>query len=150
MHVIIKKKDEGGVVMLSKPIRQKLVETLVEKENPAFILLFGSYAKGTARGDSDVDLAYYTEQPLSSYERFILAGELAQICETDVDLVNIREIDTIFAFQIFSTGILLDCFDENEFVKQRIKAFRMYAELNEQRAEILRSIQERGSVFGNE
>ncbi|WP_106495742.1 type VII toxin-antitoxin system MntA family adenylyltransferase antitoxin [Lentibacillus sp. Marseille-P4043] len=136
--------------MLSEQIRQKLVETLTEKVNPAFILLFGSYAKERARGDSDVDLAYYKEQPLSSYELFILTGELAQICGKDVDLVNIREIDTVFAMQIFSTGKLIECRDENEFVKQRIKAYHMYAELNEQRAEVLRSIQERGSVFGDE
>lgn len=150
MLVIIKEKEESGEVMLSEQIRHKLVNALTEKANPAFILLFGSNAKGTAREDSDVDLAFYTEQPLSPYERFILAGELAQICEKDVDLVNIREIDTVFVMQIFSTGKLLACRDENEFVKQRIKAIRMYVELNEQRAEVLRSIQERGSVFGDE
>ena len=136
--------------MLSERMKQQLVKTLSERVNPAFILLFGSHAKGTAREDSDIDLAYYAVHPISSYERFLLTGELAQICQVDVDLVNIREINTVFAMQIFSTGELLACQDENEFVKQRMKAFSMYAELNEQRAEVLRSIQDRGSVFGDE
>lgn len=150
MLVIIEKKDESGEGMLSEQMKQQLVKVLSERVNPAFILLFGSHAKGNAREDSDIDLAYYAPHQLSFYERFLLAGELAQICQVNVDLVNIREIDTVFSMQIFSTGELLACQDENEFVKQRMKAFSMYAALNEQRVEILRSIQDRGSVFGDE
>lgn len=136
--------------MLSEEIKKELVDLLNERVNPSFILLFGSYARGTAREDSDIDLAYYSVDILSSYDRFILAGELAQVCKREVDVANIREVDTVFAMQIFSTGKLLACGDENEFIKQRMKAFSMYINLNQQRADILQSIQERGSVFGDE
>ncbi|ARK22081.1 type VII toxin-antitoxin system MntA family adenylyltransferase antitoxin [Sporosarcina ureae] len=138
--------------MLSEEIKKEVVDLLNERVNPSFILLFGSHGKGTAREDSDIDLGYYAVDLLSSYERFILAGELAQVAKREVDLVNIREVDTVFAMQIFSTGKLLSCRDENEFIKQRMKAISMYINLNlnQQRAEVLQSIRERGSVFGDE
>ena len=136
--------------MLSEEIKKELVAMLNERVNPSFIIIFGSYAKGTAREDSDIDLGYYAVDLLSSYERFILAGELAQVAKREVDLVNIREVDTVFAMQIFSTGKLISCRDENEFLKQRMRAFSMYIDLNQQRADILQSIQKRESVFCDE
>lgn len=54
----------------------------------------------------------------------------------------------MFAAQIFSSGIVIDCKDENTFVKERMKALSMYVTLNEQRAEILKAIEDRGSVYG--
>ncbi|TCI47407.1 nucleotidyltransferase domain-containing protein [Exiguobacterium sp. SH3S2] len=133
--------------MISEKVRQMIIETLQRETDADFILLFGSFAKGTDREDSDVDLAYFSQKRLSPYERFNLASELALLCGRDVDLVDIREVDTVFAMQIFSEGIPLLIRDENEWVRQRIKAYRMYAELNEQRDIVLKEIKARGSVF---
>lgn len=132
----------GDNGMLCEQVKQQIVALLTEAVQPAFIVLFGSYAKNTARSDSDVDIAYYSEQSISPYNRFIMMGELAMICGAEVDLINIREVDTVFAMQIFAYGQLLACSDENEFVKQRMKALRMYVELNEQREVVLQSIRE--------
>lgn len=125
-----------------------VVEKLALAVNPAFVIVFGSYAQGSAREDSDLDIAYFAEKQLSAYDRFILAGEIAQSCNVDVDLVDIKTVDTVFAAQIFSRGNVIDCKDENTFVKERMKALSMYVTLNEQRAEILKAIEERGSVYG--
>lgn len=138
---------EGGGNMVSDVINQEVIETIRQKTDADFILLFGSFAKGTARDDSDIDLAYFSQKRLSPYERFTLGNEVALLCGRDVDLVDIREVDTVFAMQIFSEGIPLLVQDENEWVRQRIKAYRMYAELNEQRQMIVNNIQSRGSVF---
>ncbi|KAA0955963.1 nucleotidyltransferase domain-containing protein [Sporosarcina sp. ANT_H38] len=125
-----------------------IIEVLNEHVDPSFILLFGSYVKGLAREDSDIDIAYFSETTLTNYERFLVAGDLAEKCQIDVDLVDIKQVDTVFAVQIFSTGVLMDCADENEYIKQRMKAYSMYVTLNEQRIEILQGIEERGSIFG--
>lgn len=135
--------------MLPVQTKQQIIRILQEQVQPAFVLLFGSFAQGTQRADSDVDIAYFSEKTLTNYERFLLAGELAQACQADVDLIDIKKVDTVFAVQIFATGILLDCANESEFIKQRMRAFSMYATLNEQRAEILRNISERGSVYSD-
>ncbi|KOS64517.1 nucleotidyltransferase domain-containing protein [Lysinibacillus agricola] len=125
-----------------------VVEKLASAVKPAFVIVFGSYAHGSAREDSDLDIAYFADKPLSGYERFLVAGEIAQFCNVDVDLVDMKTVDTVFAAQIFSSGMVIDCQDENTFIKERMKALSMYVTLNEQRAGILKAIEERGSVYG--
>lgn len=136
--------------MLTKEIEQQLIDTINKQLNTHFIVLFGSFAKGTAREDSDIDLAYFSDQQLSSYERFILAGELATVAGHEVDLVDIKEIDTVFTMQIFSEGVPIYMQDENAFIRQKMRAYSMYATLSEQRAGIIEAIKQRGSVLGNE
>jgi len=53
-----------------------VVEKLASAVNPVFVIVFGSYAQGLAREDSDLDIAYFADKPLSGYERFLLAGEI--------------------------------------------------------------------------
>lgn len=134
--------------MLPNEIKEAIVQKLTKALKPDFVILFGSFAQNRLREDSDVDLAYYSSRKLTDYNRFLLSGELADLCGRDVDLVDLKEIDTIFAAQIFSTGILLSCQNESEFIKQRMRVYSMYATLNEQRAEIIKNIKNRGSVFG--
>lgn len=136
--------------MLSEELTQQLIDIINQHVQPDFILLFGSFAKGNAREDSDIDLAYFSKQPLSSYERFNLAGELAAVANREVDLVDIKRIDTVFTMEIFEKGIPIYIRDENEFTRQKMRAYSMYATLSEQRAPILEAIKERGSVFGDE
>lgn len=138
------------IQMLKQEIQQQLIETIKEHVQPDFIILFGSFAKGNARDESDIDLAYFSKQQVSSYERFIIAGELAELTGREVDLVDIKQIDTVFTMQIFSQGIPIYIDNENEFIRQKMRAYSMYATLNEQRAPIIEAIKERGSIFGDE
>ncbi|GED18300.1 type VII toxin-antitoxin system MntA family adenylyltransferase antitoxin [Kurthia gibsonii] len=136
--------------MLEENLKKQLIKVIQNKINPAFIILFGSFAKGTNRIDSDIDLAFFSKEQLSSYERFLLASELAEIADREVDLVDLKQIDTVFTMQIFSQGIPIYIQDENEFTRQKMRAYSMYATLSEQRAGVIESIKERGSVFGDE
>lgn len=136
--------------MLEENLKKQLIKVIQNKINPAFILLFGSFVKGTNRIDSDIDLAFFSKEQLSSYERFLLASELAEIAGREVDLVDLKKIDTVFTMQIFSQGIPIYIQDENEFTRQKMRAYSMYATLSEQRAGVIESIKERGSVFGDE
>ena len=136
--------------MLEKNLEKQLIETIQNKIDPDFIILFGSFAKGTSRLDSDIDLAYFSKKQLSSYERFLLANELAEITGREVDLIDLKQIDTVFTMQIFSQGQPIYIQDENEYTRQKMRAYSMYATLCEQRATVIKSIKDRGSVFGNE
>src|SRR5699024_7344069 len=98
------------------------------------------FAKGTNYTDSDIDLAYFSEKELPAYERFILSNKLSQLAGREVDLVDIKEIDTVLAIKIFSEGMPIDIADENIFITQRIRAYRLYATLNEQRAPVIEAI----------
>ncbi|WP_203364013.1 nucleotidyltransferase domain-containing protein [Bacillus sp. REN10] len=136
--------------MLSKEIQAQIIEKLKQQLDPDFIMLFGSFAKGTAHKDSDIDIAYFSDKLLSSYERFTLAGDLATLTGREVDLIDLKLIDTVFTMQIYSEGVPIYINDENEFTRQKIRAYSMYATLSEQRAGIIEAIKERGSVFGDE
>lgn len=136
--------------MLPKEMIEQMIETINAQINTDFILLFGSFAKGNAREDSDIDLAYFSQQHLSAYERFTLAGDLATLVGREVDIVDLKQIDTVLTMQIFTQGVPIDIKNDNEFTRQKMRAFSMYATLNEQRAPILKAIKERGSVFSNE
>ena len=138
------------ICMLSNEIKGQLIEKIKEEINPAFIMFFGSFVKGTVHAESDLDIAYFSNKQLSSYERFIMASELALIAGREVDLVDIKQIDTVFTMQIFEQGIPIYMRDENEFIRQKMRAYSMYATLNEQRVSIIDAIKERGSVFGSE
>ena len=136
--------------MLNNEIKEQIIEKLKQQLNPGFIILFGSFAKGATHEESDIDLAYFSNKQLSPYERFELAGDLALLCGREVDLVDIKEIDTVFTMQIFQQGFPIYIGNENEFTRQKMRAYSMYATLSEQRAPIIAAIQERGSVFDNE
>src|SRR5699024_12465731 len=64
--------------MLEIDMKNKIINKVVEKINPSFIIFYGSFAKGTVHESSDLDLAYFSFEKLSPYDRFILAGELAR------------------------------------------------------------------------
>jgi len=71
--------------MLSNEIKEQLIEKLRERIEPIFIIIFGSFAKGNVRAESDLDIAYFSHTELNYYERFIVAGELALIVGREVD-----------------------------------------------------------------
>lgn len=136
--------------MLNNEIKEQIIEELKQQVNPEFIILFGSFAKETVHAESDLDLAYFSHKQLSSYECFELAGDLALLCGREVDLVDIKEIDTVFTMQIFEHGSPIYVGNGNEYTRQKMRAYSMYAALNEQRAPIIEAIKERGSVFDYE
>lgn len=52
--------------------------------------------------------------------------------------------------QIFQQGIPIYIQDNNEFIRQKMRAYSMYATLSERRASIIDTIKEKGSVFADE
>jgi len=130
-------------------LRREIIAFLKEKIDPDFIILFGSYAKGYARPDSNVDIAFYKEGGmLTPYECFLYAQELADRLNKDVDLIDLNHASTVFQAQIFATGIVMDIKNENALNVKRMLAYSLYAKLNEERAEILKNIAESGAVYG--
>jgi predicted nucleotidyltransferase len=126
-----------------------LIEHL-KKSVPELIALyrFGSQAKGTARPNSDVDLAVLAHDPIPNLRRFELAQELAIQLHRDVDLGDLRTASTVMQMQILSTGTCLDTQDESARREFEMYAYSDYARLNEERREILKRISESGLVYG--
>ncbi|GGJ66711.1 putative nucleotidyltransferase [Anoxybacillus voinovskiensis] len=129
-------------------MEQIIVETLKDAVSPSVIYLFGSVATGHVRYDSDIDIAFLSdERSLDHYERFMLAQQLAERLQRDVDLIDLKQASTVFQAQIVSSGKVIYCADEQKKAEYEWRVLKMYAKLNEERAEILRNIVESGSVY---
>lgn len=128
--------------------RKIIVEYLIDKLRPKFIYLFGSFAKGEGREDSDIDIAIYTDEEISGYDLFIISNKLSFEVKRNVEVIDLKNIDTVFASQIVGNREELYCEDEILKGNYNIKTFREYAKLNEERKIILDAIERDGRIYG--
>lgn len=128
--------------------RKIIVEYLRSKLNPKFIYLFGSFARGEGREDSDIDLAIYSNEEVNAYDLFIISNQLSFKVKRDVQIVNLKDIDTVFAAQIVGNKEELYCEDEILSANYDIRTFKDYAKLNEERKIILDAIERNGRIYG--
>jgi predicted nucleotidyltransferase len=109
---------------------------------------FGTWGTDAERIDSDVDIAVLARMPLPIAQVWELAQQLATIAGRDVDLVDLRAASTVMAAQVVSQGDRLYCSDVRQCVEYENYIYSAYAHLNEERCDILRDIQNRGSIYG--
>lgn len=133
---------------LSKRDKDTIVNFLKKKLKPKFIYLFGSFAKGEGREDSDIDVAVYTEENISGYDIFIIANNLAFEVKRDVQIINLKDASTVFSAQIVGTREVLYCEDKSFMDRYNVRVFKDYTKLNEERKDILDSIKKDGKIYG--
>jgi predicted nucleotidyltransferase len=115
------------------------------------IYLFGSYHTVYETPDSDVDIAILT--PITckinsrSREFRDLLFSLMEELDREVDLIDIRHVDTVFQHEIIQSGKLLFCY--NTYLVEEFEMLTMsYCQrLNEERAEIVKDIVDSGMVL---
>lgn len=119
---------------------------LIEELEAELIYLFGSYAGGKARDNSDLDLAFLSSKEIDDYQRFLTAQKLASKLDIDIDLVDLAEASTVFKTQIIQGKLI---FAKNKQQKQQFEllTLKKYSRLNEERKEIIEKI-ERGAGNG--
>jgi predicted nucleotidyltransferase len=119
---------------------------LIDELKAELIYLFGSYASGKVRDDSDLDLAFLTQEKIDDYQRFLTAQNLASRLNIEVDLIDLSKASTVFKVQIIQGKLL---YAKNKQQKQEFEllVLKKYARLNEERKEIIEKI-ERGAADG--
>jgi predicted nucleotidyltransferase len=70
------------------------VKSLLIKYHAESALLFGSYARGQANGRSDIDLVVFGGPDFHATDIFALADDLQKLISKEVDVYEIRELDT--------------------------------------------------------
>lgn len=112
------------------------------------IYLFGSSARGTARPDSDLDLAVLAAQRLDATARWDLQERLADLAGRPVDLVDLRAASTVMRVQVIDGAAVL--FDADPSAREAFEAIALsaYARLQEERRGILEDIARTGHVYG--
>lgn len=135
------------VFILNVNMEKTIVSFLKEKLSSSLIYLFGSTVKGTVHNGSDIDIAFLSEKKLDTYDLFMMAQELAEKLEREVDLIDLSQASTVFQAQIIQTGKVIYCNNETEKAQFEMKTLKMYAKLNEDRSEILLNIEGSGSIY---
>ena len=73
--------------MISEKIIQQAVARLVAAANPSKIILFGSYARGDATEDSDLDLMVIEPEVSNKFEEMVRLRNVMGDMEVGVDLL---------------------------------------------------------------
>jgi len=128
---------------------QMIAPLLRERVGAYLVVLFGSYAKGQVRLDSDIDIAFAGDTAITEYELFLLAQELAAMLGREVDLLDLDRLSTVMKAQIVANCKVIFCADELKRQYLFMRALRDYANLGEERAVVLDSIAKRGTVYAS-
>ncbi len=115
------------------------------------IYLFGTFGTDAEQPDSDLDLAVMLPPAEARKERAFAFGachhDLEALTRRSVDLINLREVNTVFQNEIINEGRLIYFADETEIDAFEMKVMSAYQKLNDERAVILKDIEATGRVL---
>lgn len=111
------------------------------------IYAFGSRIQGTARLDSDLDLAVLVAGYADPLILFEVANELADVAGYAVDLLDLRAASTVMQYQIITTGERWWTLDMQAALFEAFILSEKTA-LDVARAGLLADIRQRGTVYG--
>lgn len=124
------------------------MQTLQDRvPNLLAVYAFGSRVQGTAGSESDLDLAVLVTGYADPSALWKLAGELAELANCPVDLLDLRAASTVMQYQILTRG-------ERWWSKDTQAGLFEAAMLSEKtaldtaRAGLLDDIQKQGKVYG--
>jgi uncharacterized protein len=115
------------------------------------IYLFGSYDTENEWPDSDVDIALLLPPDQAKASRMLamspLCSELGSLLEKPVDLINLREVSTVFQKEIITSDRRIytgDAYGADEF---EMLVLSLYQKLGEERADILEDFWRTGRAY---
>lgn len=105
---------------------QKLkIAKIARKFQLKLIVIFGSFANGKNRKDSDLDIAVLGSREVSFNEQISLTNELSQLFNKNIDLSVLNRANPLLLFQASKNPILLYGSRE-KFLKFKLYAFNAY------------------------
>ncbi len=139
-------------VFVMKDIKKVIIEIIdiVKKQLPNVkgIYMFGSYADGTDRSDSDIDIAVQVKGGLTGAEKLNLASAFVKDIDIQVDLVDFEKASTLLQYEIIKNGTLIydgdTLYNDETFLKTLGIYYDYIIETREYRADI----KKRKRVYG--
>ena len=106
VYLFIRKEAARMNVMTMKEL-EAVIRALLRKYHAEYALLFGSYARGEATADSDIDVIVFGGKDFRPADIFAFGEELHQLTGKDVDAFEIREVNvgTPFYNAIMKEGV---------------------------------------------
>lgn len=133
-------------------MNEQIVQTiLTHTPQVQAVYLFGSHGTEDERPSSDVDIALLLPPEQAKAVGSLLLGELhmalAELLGKEVDLVNLRQVSTVFQKEIVMTGRQIYCADDYAAAEFEMLTLSYYQKLNEERREILAAFKESGRAY---
>ncbi len=107
------------------------------------VWIYGSFAHGRARRDSDLDIAILPDRPLDSWERIERALDVGSRLRRDVDLVDLRKVSPVLRFEVVTRGIRVAARDPYTADVMATAAISMFQRLNESQCQHLARVEAR-------
>ena len=134
--------------MNTEDIFKNIKDILLKRFNLNAIILFGSYARGKQKYDSDIDIAIKPIAKIDKEELIAVKNDLEKTIKIDIHLINLDEINADFRYEILLTGKTLFCKDEYELEMYKLKKYSDYLLFSEDRKIIIDKVKEGGTLYG--
>jgi uncharacterized protein len=109
------------------------------------VFVFGSFATGRVRPDSDLDLAFLPKKTLDMRTLWELNPEVAMAAGREVDLIDLSNVSvsSILKFEIIKRGELIYCSDKNAVFDMKVRFIEQFHDLYIARTDIDLKLRER-------
>lgn len=98
-----------------------VIKKLSELDYVRAIFLFGSFVKGKARKDSDIDIAILTER-IDKDKEFEIMGYGSELFDVSV----FSRLPLIIQFRILKEGKIVFCKNKKDIYNIKVKVFKEY------------------------
>lgn len=88
---VVNKKEEKDI--LDVEVIKNYINLLLKKYDAKSAILFGSYARGDAEKESDIDVIVYGGKKFNKTDIFAFGEELRRLTNKDVDCFEISEVE---------------------------------------------------------
>ena len=112
------------------------------------IYLFGSGVEDHFNENSDIDIAFTSDENIPNLTIWEAKNELASTFNRDVDLVDLLNANTVLQIQVVAEGKRIFTKNISRSEQFEARVFEDYITLNEDRAEILQEIAKSKSIYG--
>lgn len=107
------------------PGQKKNIAKIAKKHGLELALLFGSFASGENRKDSDLDIAVLGKKEISFKKSIDLTNEFTKVFHKNIDLAVLNHANPLLLHQVEQNSILLSG-KEEKFFEFKLRAFRRY------------------------
>ena len=115
--------------MIKLDIIKRTVDILIKYEDIIFAYIFGSYAKGNIRENSDMDIAIYLKNNVDTSVYLDMKMKLSENIKREVDLVILNSATPLLKYEIYKNNILLFTHDKTIESKYKVKTLFEYNDI---------------------
>jgi predicted nucleotidyltransferase len=109
--------------ILSPTTIDQIAQTLEQDSRITMAFLFGSYAKGNPRTDSDIDIALYMKEPYQTKWLQDIWGQIESISGKEVDLIILNHAPATICWSAIR-GIKLTIKDQKQYLEYMLNCSR--------------------------